>query len=98
MTCQQCSWEEVKVGGINSHISKLIHLLGGYNFPNTARLWTYLTSVIANIKLDGDIPDTCQVCKSLFHINVITDNKTFKTENDFKYFNLPRGNNLAAEE
>ncbi|XP_018565278.1 histone deacetylase 8-like [Anoplophora glabripennis] len=33
---------------------------GGYNFANTARLWTYLTSIIADKELDDDIPDTSQ--------------------------------------
>jgi acetoin utilization deacetylase AcuC-like enzyme len=33
---------------------------GGYNFPNSARLWTYLTSVIIGQELDNDIPDTSE--------------------------------------
>ncbi|CAH0561320.1 unnamed protein product [Brassicogethes aeneus] len=32
---------------------------GGYNFPNTARLWAYLTSLILKCDLDDDIPDSC---------------------------------------
>lgn len=32
---------------------------GGYHLLNTARLWTYLTSVAVNITLDNDIPDHC---------------------------------------
>lgn len=35
--------------------------VGGYNFANTARLWTYLTSVIAGVTLDNDIPDDSEV-------------------------------------
>ncbi|XP_050307960.1 histone deacetylase 8-like [Anthonomus grandis grandis] len=31
---------------------------GGYNLPNTARLWTYLTSLIVNQELENDIPDS----------------------------------------
>ncbi|XP_030750764.1 histone deacetylase 8-like isoform X2 [Sitophilus oryzae] len=31
---------------------------GGYNFPNTARLWAYLTSLILKTDLSNDIPDT----------------------------------------
>lgn len=30
---------------------------GGYNFPNTARYWTYLTSIILGCDLNEDIPD-----------------------------------------
>lgn len=32
---------------------------GGYNFQNTSRYWTYLTSVICKLEkqLDNDIPD-----------------------------------------
>lgn len=32
---------------------------GGYNFPNVARYWVYLTSIICKTKqpLDDDIPD-----------------------------------------
>ena len=29
---------------------------GGYHFANTARYWTYLTSVICKRELDNDIP------------------------------------------
>ncbi|XP_048526785.1 histone deacetylase 8-like isoform X3 [Dendroctonus ponderosae] len=35
-------------------------VLGGYNLPNTARLWTYLTSLIVHQELDTDIPDSCE--------------------------------------
>ncbi|CAG9761970.1 unnamed protein product [Ceutorhynchus assimilis] len=36
---------------------------GGYNFPNTARLWTHLTSLIIGEELDNDIPgDTKYFC------------------------------------
>lgn len=37
----------------------LIDQLGGYNFQNAARYWTYLTSIICRTKepLDNDIPD-----------------------------------------
>lgn len=33
--------------------------VGGYNFPNAARYWTYLTSIICKTKepLDNDLPD-----------------------------------------
>lgn len=30
---------------------------GGYNTPNTARYWTWLTAIICGQKLDDDIPD-----------------------------------------
>ncbi len=30
---------------------------GGYNFSTTSRLWTYLTSIIANVEIDNDIPE-----------------------------------------
>ena len=30
---------------------------GGYNFATTSRLWTYLTSIIANVELNNDIPE-----------------------------------------
>lgn len=40
-------------------------ILGGYNFPNAARLWTFLTGIISGIPLNKDIPDDCKVCKSL---------------------------------
>lgn len=33
--------------------------IGGYNFPNTSRYWSYLTAIICNAKekLATDIPD-----------------------------------------
>lgn len=34
---------------------------GGYNFTNTARLWTYLTSVIINKEIENEIPDRSEV-------------------------------------
>ncbi|KAJ3658656.1 hypothetical protein Zmor_010382 [Zophobas morio] len=33
---------------------------GGYNFANTARLWTYLTSIIVEQDIDNDIPDSSE--------------------------------------
>lgn len=30
---------------------------GGYNYPNTARYWTYLTSLLVNQPLSNDIPE-----------------------------------------
>lgn len=30
---------------------------GGYNFANTARLWTYLTSIIINKEISNEIPE-----------------------------------------
>ncbi|XP_074653922.1 histone deacetylase 8-like isoform X2 [Tubulanus polymorphus] len=30
---------------------------GGYNLPNTARTWTYLTSLILDVDLDSEIPE-----------------------------------------
>ena len=30
---------------------------GGYNFATTSRLWTYLTSIIANVEINNDIPE-----------------------------------------
>ncbi|XP_044255540.1 histone deacetylase 8-like isoform X2 [Tribolium madens] len=33
---------------------------GGYNFANTARLWTYLSSVILGEEVDNDIPDSSE--------------------------------------
>lgn len=38
---------------------------GGYNFANTARLWTYLVSVIVDENIPNDISDESDVC-SLF--------------------------------
>lgn len=39
--------------------SNYLFILGGYNLTNTARFWTYLTSIICNCdkNLDIDIPD-----------------------------------------
>ena len=34
-----------------------LFLLGGYNFPNTARLWTYCTALALGEELDNDIPE-----------------------------------------
>lgn len=34
---------------------------GGYNLANTARNWTYLTSIIIGKELENDIPDDCMV-------------------------------------
>ena len=31
--------------------------IGGYNYPNTARYWTYLTSLLVNQALSNDIPE-----------------------------------------
>lgn len=31
--------------------------LGGYHLTNTARYWTYLTSIICGLPVDDDIPD-----------------------------------------
>ena len=31
--------------------------VGGYNFPNTARLWAYLTSLVVKQPLSNDIPE-----------------------------------------
>ncbi|XP_069680652.1 histone deacetylase 8-like [Periplaneta americana] len=31
---------------------------GGYHLPNTARCWTYLTSIITGFQIDSSIPDT----------------------------------------
>ena len=39
---------------------------GGYNFSNTARCWTHITSVVVGETLDNDIPEHevmgCPVC------------------------------------
>lgn len=35
-------------------------VLGGYNFCNTARLWTYLTSIIIDCNIPDPIPDESQ--------------------------------------
>ncbi|GBP65915.1 Histone deacetylase 8 [Eumeta japonica] len=36
---------------------ELIHLLGGYNFPNAARLWTTLTAAAVGLTLSEDLPE-----------------------------------------
>lgn len=43
----------------NTCINKYLFFLGGYNQPNVARLWTYLTAVIVGQEklLSMDIPD-----------------------------------------
>lgn len=45
-----------------THLNILILLsllIGGYNFPNAARYWSYLTAIICNAKekLAPDVPD-----------------------------------------
>lgn len=34
-----------------------ISIIGGYNMANTARCWTYLTSVVLDRLLPNDIPE-----------------------------------------
>ncbi|GLV35263.1 Histone deacetylase 1 [Carabus blaptoides fortunei] len=58
----QCNLTPKSVGTCVEHILNLqLPTLflggGGYNFPNTARHWTYLTSIIVGQNLPVDIPD-----------------------------------------
>ncbi|GJQ75041.1 hypothetical protein Trydic_g9660 [Trypoxylus dichotomus] len=45
---------------LNCNIPSLILGGGGYHLANTARYWTYLTSIIAGVELDEDIPDSSE--------------------------------------
>lgn len=47
-------------------------LLGGYNKPNTARYWTYLTSIALDKTLSNDIPNDCEVLWYCFKYSVLT--------------------------
>jgi acetoin utilization deacetylase AcuC-like enzyme len=42
----------IKIGHSNYRF-----FLGGYNLPNAARLWTYLTSIIADKPISNEIPE-----------------------------------------
>lgn len=42
--------------------------LGGYNFPNAARLWAFLTSIIVGEQISEDIPETSEVNNIYIHI------------------------------
>ncbi|KAL0280656.1 UNVERIFIED_CONTAM: hypothetical protein PYX00_001882 [Menopon gallinae] len=48
---------------LNKNLPTLVLGGGGYNVPNVARCWTYLTSVILDCPLPNDIPDN-----SYFHL------------------------------
>lgn len=52
---------EPKLFRICNQIIQLFGVLGGYNLPNSARLWAYLTSLIVHQQLDNDIPDSSEV-------------------------------------
>lgn len=39
------------------HLPMIVLGGGGYNLSNTARYWTYLTSILCNATIDEDIPD-----------------------------------------
>ncbi|XP_076273365.1 histone deacetylase 8-like isoform X2 [Rhynchophorus ferrugineus] len=64
-TLGQCNLTLKGIGECVNQIlgcNKPIMLLGGggYNFANTARLWTYLTSLVTKTSISNDIPDTCE--------------------------------------
>ncbi|PIO14956.1 hypothetical protein AB205_0109770 [Aquarana catesbeiana] len=48
---------KVSEEGDNDDPETLEYGLGGYNLPNTARCWTYLTSVLLGRTLSSEIPD-----------------------------------------
>ncbi|XP_066252239.1 histone deacetylase 8-like isoform X1 [Euwallacea similis] len=43
---------------LNCNLPTLLLGGGGYNAPNTARLWTYITAIALNRDVDNDIPDS----------------------------------------
>lgn len=52
---------------------------GGYNLPNTARCWTYLTSIIVGLKIPTSIPDSSEdlMCYSPdFELDILPGNRS----------------------
>ncbi|XP_021921351.1 histone deacetylase 8-like isoform X2 [Zootermopsis nevadensis] len=62
---------------------------GGYNLPNTARCWTYLTSIILGLQITSSIPDSNLdfMCYSPdFELDIVRGNRSdLNTAEDMKH-------------
>lgn len=55
---------------------------GGYHLSNTARYWTYLTSIICGQVIEGDIPDNAHFLDYGPTYELHVEKKNLRDEND----------------